>query len=221
MFVNAQRVRVTGTLMDKDSDIVKNDVLINVVGSSEEFFSDATGKFVLYINKRDSVKLFVQGYKIFKLYLGDSILHKEYFIKAKLERLTTTIGRAVLIRSAKSIKQIEVDISHLGEIPHELETPDIGMTSLISLLYDQFSKQGRNREKLKEQIFENNRRLVMNELYRFYNSYNIIKLPEKNFEDFTNFHQLPVEFFQNNTYYDISVTIKAYYKKYAALKGLW
>ena len=148
-------------------------------------------------------------------------MHKEYFIKAKLERLTTTIGRAVLIRSAKSIKQIEVDISHLGEIPHELETPDIGMTSLISLLYDQFSKQGRNREKLKEQIFENNRRLVMNELYRFYNSYNIIKLPEKNFEDFTNFHQLPVEFFQNNTYYDISVTIKAYYKKYAALKGLW
>ena len=221
LFVNAQRVRVTGTLMEQDTDIVKSDALINVVGSSEEFFTDVAGKFVLYINKKDSVKLFVQGYKTLKLYLGDSALRKEYFVKLKLAPIASVMGKAVLIRGAKNIKQIEVDISHLGEVPHELETPDIGMTSLISLLYDQFSKQGRNREKLKEQMFENNRRLVLNELYRFYNYNDIIKLPERYFEDFTNFHHLPVEFFQNNTYYDISVTIKAYYKKYAAAKGLW
>jgi hypothetical protein len=134
LLTTAQRVRVTGILMDKDSDIIKSDALINVVGSSEEFFSDAAGKFVLYISKKDSVKLFVQGYKTFKLYLGDSATHKEYFVKIKLEHIAGVIGKSVLIRGVKSIKQIELDISHLGEVPHDLETPNIGISSVISML---------------------------------------------------------------------------------------
>jgi hypothetical protein len=153
--------------------------------------------------------------------LRDSVIKKEYFVKTKLEHLAIIIQKPLLIRGAKNLKQIEVDISNMNQTPHELETPDISPMSVISLLYDQFSKSGRNREHLKEQIFENNRRLVLNELYRFYNYNKIIALPEKDFEDFTNFHHLPTDFIQNNTFYDVSVTIKAYYKKYAAIKGLW
>ena len=118
---NAQRVRVTGFLTEKDTDVVKDNVLINIVGTTESFFSDDAGRFVLYINKKDSVKFFVQGYKTFKLYLGDSVLRKEYRPKIRLERLSATTSKSVLIRGAKNLQQIEHDISTMNDLPHELE----------------------------------------------------------------------------------------------------
>ncbi|MFM2224295.1 MAG: hypothetical protein RJA07_497 [Bacteroidota bacterium] len=219
--VNAQRIRVTGLLMQKDTDIVKTDVLVNVVGSTEAFFTNDIGRFVMYMNKKDSIKLFVQGYKIFKLSLADSAQKKEYFVKIKLEILEASTQKAVLIRGPKNIKQIEKDIANGSLTPLELEAPQIGMTSVISLLYEQFSRRAQQRELLKEQIFNNNRRMVFNELYRFYNYYGLIDLPEKYFDGFTDYHQISLDFLQQNTYYDITVVLKAKYKQYAALKGLW
>ncbi|MEY4877211.1 MAG: hypothetical protein RL708_2360 [Bacteroidota bacterium] len=219
--VNAQRIRVTGLLMQKDTDIVKTDVLVNVVGSTEAFFTNDIGRFVMYMNKKDSIKLFVQGYKIFKLSLADSIQKKEYFVKIKLEILEASTQKAVLIRGPKNIKQIEKDIANASQTPPELEAPQIGMTSVISLLYEQFSRRAQQRELLKEQIFNNNRRMVFSELYRFYNYYGLFQLPEKYFDGFTDYHQISLEFLQQNTYYDITVALKAKYKQYAALKGLW
>jgi hypothetical protein len=219
--VNAQRIRVMGLVMEKDTDIVKTDVLVNIVGSTEAFFTNDIGRFVMYMNKKDSIKLFVQGYKIFKLSLIDSIPKKEYFVKIKLERLETSTQKAVIIRAPKNIKQIEKDIANASLTPPELEAPQIGMTSVISLLYEQFSRRAQQRELLKEQIFNNNRRMVFSELYRFYNYYGLFQLPEKYFDGFTDYHQISLDFLQQNTYYDITVALKAKYKQYAALKGLW
>jgi hypothetical protein len=218
---DAQRIRVTGVVMEKDTDVVKTDVLVNVVGSTEAFFTNDIGRFVMYMNKKDSIKLFVQGYQVFKLSLKDSALRKEYFVKIKLEKLVVSKEKAVLIRAPKNINQIEKDIANASITPPELDAPQIGMTSVISLLYEQFSRRAQQRELLKEQIFNNNRRMVFSELYRFYNYYGLFQLPEKHFDSFTDYHQISLEFLQQNTYYDITVELKAKYKQYAALKGLW
>jgi hypothetical protein len=219
--VNAQRVRVTGLVIEKDTDIIKTDKLVSVVGSTEAFFTNEVGRFLMYMNKKDTLSLFVQGYKLFKLSLADSALKKEYFVKVKLEKLEASTQKAVLIRGPKNINQIEKDIANASITPPELEAPNIAMTSVISLLYEQFSRRAQQRELLKEQIFNSNRRMVFAELYRFYNYNGLINLPEKYFNDFTDFHQLPLEFLQQNTYYDLTVTLKAKYKQYAAFKGLW
>jgi hypothetical protein len=218
---NAQRVRVTGVVMEKDTDIVKTDVLVNIVGSTEAFFTNDIGRFVMYINKKDSIKLFVQGYKAFKFSLLDSVARKEYFVKIKLEKLEVSKEKAVLIRAPKNISQIEKDIANASITPPELDAPQIGMTSVISLLYEQFSRRAQQRELLREQIFTNNRRMVFSELYRFYNYYGLFQLPEKHFDAFTDYHQISLDFLQQNTYYDITVALKARYKQYAALHGLW
>jgi hypothetical protein len=218
---NAQRVRVVGLVMEKDTDIIKTDVLVNIVGSTEAFFTNDVGRFVMYLNKKDSIKLFIQGYKVFKLSLIDSIPKKEYFVRIKLELLEASAQKAVLVRGPKNIKQIEKDIANASLTPPELAAPQIGMTSVISLLYEQFSRRAQQRELLKEQIFNNNRRMVFSELYRFYNYYGLFQLPEKHFDGFTDYHQISLAFLQQNTYYDITVALKAKYKQYAALKGLW
>jgi hypothetical protein len=218
---NAQRVRVTGFVIEKDTDIIHTDKLVSIVGTTEAFFTNEVGRFVMYMNKKDTLQLFVQGFKLFKLSLIDSSYKKEYFVKIKLEKLVASTQKAVLIRGAKVINQIEKDIQNASITPPELEAPNISMTSVISLLYEQFSRRAQQRELLKEQIFNNNRRMVFAELYRYYNYYGLFELPEKYFNDFTDYHQLPLEFLQQNTYYDITVTLKTKYKQYAALKGLW
>jgi hypothetical protein len=54
----------------------------------------------------------------------------------------------------------------------------------------------------------------------YYNEKKITDLPEKNFDDFIKFCNLPLDYLKNHSDYEIMKTITTDYKKYIRLSGL-
>jgi len=137
-----------------------------------------------------------------------------------IEPLSTGLSQGVIIKGHKSLEEIEAERKKLGTTPKELDRPAMVITSPISALYEMFSGQAQQREKLKGQIKEADRRKIFKELLNYYNDNGLIDLPEKNYEEFIDFCNLPIEFLKYNSDYEITKTIIAQYNKYGRQSGL-
>jgi hypothetical protein len=189
------------------------DKLVYFVGTSESAFTNYKGLLVCYLSKRDTAKLFIQGFQVSTICLKDSTLKKDYAIKINMQTPLSYLN-PVLVRPVKSFDQLAKDLEKYRTIPKELQKPEISPTSPITALYELFSKHAQNRDKLREQVGENNKRVYLNKLYRFYNYHGITMLDESNFDAFTDFHKLPLSFFAQNDFYDITQTLSSFYKAY-------
>src|SRR5437773_2370940 len=79
--------------------------------------------------------------------------------------------------------------------PKELEKPEVdAFQSPISALYELLSARAHEREKLKQQMTDDNRRKVLRELLSYYNENGLIDLPEDHYDDFINFSNLSLNF---------------------------
>ncbi|HWB61866.1 MAG TPA: hypothetical protein VG603_00035 [Chitinophagales bacterium] len=182
--------------------------------------TDGQGELLETIDKRDTLFLFYPGYKARQFSVADSALKKQYSLTFLLEPFTTGLKTDVVIKAPKTLEQIEEERKKLGITPKELERPEIVFTSPISALYDVLSRRAKEREKLKTQITEDERRKIFKELLNYYNERKVIDLPEDHYDDFINFCNLPLEFLKNHTDYEIMKTISTMYEKYARLSGL-
>ena len=108
----------------------------------------------------------------------------------------------------------------MGITPKELDRPEMIITSPISALYEMFSGRAKEREKLKGQMKKDERRKIFKELLNYYNENGLIDLPEKNYDAFIDFCNLPVEFLKYNSDYEITKTIVTQYNKYGRQSGL-
>lgn len=182
--------------------------------------TDGKGNCTFIAQKNDTLFLFYPGYRTTKFSVADSALKTEYVLKIALEPLSTGLNQPVIIKPEKTLEEIEADRKKLGITPKELERPEISFTSPISALYEILSGRAKEREKLKEQIKEDDRRKIFRELLDYYNENDLIDLPEKYYDDFINFCNLPIEFLKYNTDYEITKTILEQYKKYSRLNGI-
>jgi hypothetical protein len=183
--------------------------------------TDANGLANLKINKTDTLFLFYPGYRTTKFMITDTVKRAEYSLNISIEPLTTGLNQSVIIKAPKTLEQIEEERKKLGITPKELDRPVIQpFTSPISALYEILSSRAQEREKLKKQMKEDDRRRIFKELLRYYNENELIDLPEAHYDDFIDFCNLPLEFLKYSSDYEITKTIIDNYKKYSRLSGL-
>jgi hypothetical protein len=60
---------------------------------------------------------------------------------------------------------------------------------------------------------------VLKQLFRLYNNYNIINLDEDEYDRFITFLNMPYEFLQHTSDYDLAVAIKRSYAGYSKDQG--
>ncbi|MDB5283126.1 MAG: hypothetical protein JWO06_2201, partial [Bacteroidota bacterium] len=189
--------------------------------SSITFATDAKGYVQDNIHKGDILFLFYPGYKTMQFTVADSALKQQYTLHFQMEPLSTGLNQGVTIRGAKSLPKIEEERRKLGQTPKELQRPEINpFTSPISALYEILSARAKEREKLKKQIVEDDRRKIFKELLDYYNENHLIDLPKDHYEDFINYCNLPLDFLKYNTDYEITKTVVTLFGKYSRVSGL-
>jgi len=187
---------------------------------SETFATDASGFAEHLIYQHDTLFVFFPGYKTIQVSVTDSVGKSEYALFIFLSPFAIGL-HDVVVKAPKTLEQIEAERKRLGITPKELERPEIQpFSSPISALYEVFSARAKEREKLKGQIQEDDRQKVFKELLTYYNEKKITDLPEKNFDDFIKFCNLPLDYLKNHSDYEIMKTITTDYKKYIRLSGL-
>ncbi|MCW5908224.1 MAG: hypothetical protein KIS94_10215 [Chitinophagales bacterium] len=220
---NAQRDTVTLKLYVFDSYTQKALSGVSIINpnSSATNATDANGLANLKINKTDTLFLFYPGYRTTKFMITDTVARAEYSLNISIEPLTTGLNQAVIIKAPKTLEQIEDERKRLGLTPKELDRPIIQpFTSPISALYEILSSRAQEREKLKKQIKEDDRRRIFKELLHYYNENELIDLPEAYYDDFIDFCNLPLEFLKYSSDYEITKTVIDNYKKYSRLSGI-
>ncbi len=219
-FAQTDTVRIKGSIADSYTKRAVSGVSIINPKSSASVATDSKGYFEATINRTDTLFLFLPGYRTTKFSVTDSVNKDIYILHLVIEPMSTGLNRDVVIKAPKTLEQIEEDRKKLGLTPKELDRPDLVITSPISALYEMFSGHARQREKLKGQIKEADRRKIFKELLNYYNANGLIDLPEKNYEEFIDFCDLPIEFLKYNSDYEITKTIISQYNKYGRQSGL-
>lgn len=186
---------------------------------SETFATDGSGYAEHNIHQRDTLFIFFPGYKTIQISVADSAIKSEYTLYIFLTPFAIGL-HDVVVKAPKTLEQIEDERKRLGITPKELDRPKMEISSPISALYEVFSERAKEREKLKGQMKEDERQKVFKELLTYYNEKKVIDLPERNFDDFIKFCDLPLDYLKTHTDYEIMKTITTYYKKYIRLSGL-
>jgi hypothetical protein len=221
VFSQSDTVRIKVSVHDSYTKRALSGVSVINPKSNVTISTDGKGTFDALIHRTDTLFLFFPGYQTTKFSVSDSAVKNEYALHFVMEPLTTALSQPVIIRAAKTIEQIEAERKKLGITPKELERPEIEpFTSPISALYEILSSRAKEREKLKAQIKEDERRKIFKELLNYYNENQLIDLPEKNYEEFIDYCNLPIDYLKYNSDYEITKTIISLYKKYARQSGL-
>ncbi len=213
-------VRLRGSVYDDFTKRAISGISIVNPKSSITVATDSKGFFETVINRTDTLFLFMPGYRTARFSVADSVKKNLYFLHLAIEPLSTGLNQSVIIKAPKSLEDIEAERKKLGATPKELDRPAISITSPISALYEYLSGKAHEREKLKEQMKEDERRRIFKDLLNYYNENALIDLPEKNYDEFIDFCNLPTDFLKYNTDYEITKTIVTQYNKYARQSGL-
>jgi len=213
-------VHIKGSIADSYTKRAVSGISIINPKSSFTIATDSKGFFEATINRSDTLFLFMPGYHTTRFSVSDSAKKDNYILHLQIEPLTTGLNQAVVIKATKSLEEIEAERKKLGATPKELDRPAVSFSSPISALYEYLSGRAQEREKLKKQIKEDERRRIFKELLNYYNENGLIDLPEKHYDAFIDFCNLPVDFLKYSSDYEITKTVIAQYNKYGRQSGL-
>jgi hypothetical protein len=212
-------VKISGTVIDiYNRDPVSGvSVIIPKVGTSIP--TDGMGRFTITCYKRDTLFLFLYGYQTLRFSMADSVAKTEYHPVFEYDRLTATTSRAIVVHPKGTLNDIGKEREKLGQIPKELQQPNVPLTSPISALYELLSNRAKERTKLREQMQADDRTRIYHELFDYYKEAGLFDLPDEYYDQFINYLNLPVDFLKHNTDYTITKTILDAYKKFGLQKG--
>lgn len=219
-FSQTDTVRLKGSIYDNFTKRALVGVSIVNPKSSITVATDSKGYFDVLIHRTDTLFLFMPGYHTTRFSVVDSTPKSLYFLHLAIEPLSTGLNQAVVIKAPKSLEEIEAERRKMGITPKELDRPAVVITSPISALYEYFSGMARQREKLKAQMKDDETRRIFKELLNYYNENGLIDLPEKNYDEFIDFCNLPADFLKSSSDYEITKTIVTMYNKYGRQSGL-
>ncbi|MFN8310239.1 MAG: hypothetical protein U0T73_09785 [Chitinophagales bacterium] len=185
----------------------------------QSFVSDFNGNFRVACLKRDTLFLFLTGYQTQRFSMADSASKSEYHPSFMFERFTYTPSRPAIVTPKKDLDDIAEERKKLGQIPKELQTPEISYTSPISALYELLSNRAQERKKLRQQMEDDNRRRIFKELFDYYKESKLFDLPNEYYDEFIDYLGLPSEFLRYNSDYDITKLIMDRYRHFGVEKG--
>lgn len=181
--------------------------------------TDMEGVVDIKGDKGTGLFLFYPGYRTTRLILTDSAGKKSYNMYIAIEPLSASLNQPVVIKAPKTLEDIEAERKKLGITPRELQKPEVVFTSPITALYDILSNRAKERDKLREQIAEDDKRRIFKELLLYYNENGLMDLPEEYFEDFITYCNLPTDYLKVSTDYEITKTVIGLYKRYGLDRG--
>lgn len=178
------------------------------------FSANKDGYFNLKMHQSDSLIILKNGHVPTKLTLKDSIPKSEYFVTLVLQRTPQELTE-VQIHAIRTHQQIRHEINKLYIKQTDINPDARPLISPISYLYELLSKHEKEKRFAAKLETEEAKRIVLKDLFRLYNSYNIIDLDEEEYDRFITFLNMPYDYLQNTSDYDLAINIKRMYAGYS------
>ena len=216
----AQPITLSGKVIDGYTKRPISGVSVIVAEQNVSYMTDAQGRFSLACDKHDTLYLFFPGYKTIRFSVSDSASgSNSYFVNLTFNPLSTSLSQPVIVRPKKDLDQIEKERKQLGSMPRELMKPEIEFMSPISAIYDLVSARAKERNKLRKQYLDDERRRVYRELFNYFKEKQLFDLPEEYYDQFIDYMNLPIDFLRESSDYTITKTLVDNYKKFGVDRG--
>ncbi|MFN8275985.1 MAG: hypothetical protein U0T84_00745 [Chitinophagales bacterium] len=214
-----QEVFIRGHIADAWDQRPVSGVSVINPREGQSYVSDFSGNFNISCQKRDTLFLFLSGYQTIRFSMADSAMKPEYKLLLSFERLVYGSTRPIIVKPKKDLDDIEAERKKLGQIPKELQTPEISYTSPISALYELLSNRAQERKKLRQQMEDDNRRRIFKELFDYYKEAHLFDLPNEYYDEFIDYLGLPSEFLRYNSDYEITKVVMDRYRHFGVDRG--
>lgn len=216
----AQSITLSGKVIDGYTQRPVSGVSVIVAEQNVSYMTDGQGRFSLACDKQDTLFLFFPGYKTIRFTVSDSLSQSSsYFVNLTFNPLTATTSQPVIVRPKKDLSQIEKERKNLGSMPRELIKPEVEFMSPISAIYDLVSARAKERNKLRKQYLDDERRRVYRELFDYFKEKQLFDLPEEYYDQFIDYMNLPIDFLRESSDYTITKTLLDNYKKFGIDRG--
>lgn len=182
------------------------------------FSANKDGYFTTKILRTDSLLILKKGHVPTKLLFRDSVQRQEYNVVVELQRLPQELTE-VQISAIRTHQQIREEINSLYVKQTDINPDARPFTNPLSYLYELLSKHEKDKHLAAQLETEEAKRIVLKDLFRLYNSYNIIDLDEDEYDRFINYLNMPYDYLQHTSDYDLAVSIKRMYAGYTREKG--
>ncbi len=215
----AAQISVTGTIRDKETKRPLSYAFVINQRTQNGVFADQKGHFTLTALPTDSLLFSLTGYNYTKVFLKDSVLKTSYNLNVYL-----TVKRVQLkeftIKAPKTYDQIirELEVAERSKVA---ATPLAdAISSPITYLYNQFSREGKARTKIAELRSEDAKMELLRELFTRYMVAHIIDIDELQVDDFIKYSNLSNNYTQFETEYELVVYVKELFVKYKQYRGI-
>ncbi len=182
------------------------------------FSTNKEGFFTAKMLKSDSLLILRRGHVPTKVTFKDSTFRNEYNVVVVMQRTPLELTE-VQISAIRTHQQIREQINRLYIKNTDLNPDARPMTNPLSYLYELLSKHEKEKRVASQLETEEQKRIILKDLFRLYNNYNIINLDEDEYDRFITYLNMPYNYLQQTSDYDLAVSIKRMYAGYAKDKS--
>lgn len=217
IFAQQNEIQVNAKIVDENNnpvpfaDIAFRRLQLGFSASKEGFF---TTKML----QSDSLLILKKGHVPTKLTFKDSVFRTEYSVVLILPRTPLELTE-VQISAIRTHQQIRQEINKLYVKNTDLNPDARPFTNPLSYLYELLSKREKEKRFASQLETEEAKRIVLKDLFRLYNNYNIIDLDEDEYDRFITYLNMPYSFLQQTSDYDLAVNIKRMFAGYSKDKS--
>jgi len=215
----AAQITVTGTIRDKETNRALPYAFVINQRTQNGIFADQKGQFTLSALQTDSLLFSLTGYNYTKVLLKDSIPKATLTLAIYLTVKSVQL-RQFTIKAPKTYEQIikELEVAERTKIA---ATPLAdAISSPITYLYNQFSREGKARTKIAALRSEDAKMELLRELFTRYMVAHIIDIDELQVDDFIKYSNLTSNYQQFETEYELVVYVKELFVKYKQHRGI-
>jgi hypothetical protein len=134
-------------------------------------------------------------------------------VLAYIDRLPQEVAE-VVVKPLKTLEQIKEERAALAMVDTRMVSGINILESPITALYQAFSKKEQNKRWIAAQVYRDDQRKVVQELLRLYVAYDIIDLPEADFDSFMLFLNLDDDFLKTASELELITYIKDKYEHF-------
>lgn len=213
---DCDEVYIYGKITDSSAVNAFYNMMVVNTTTGRAVFGSANGSFSTYCHEGDSITISIKGIKPlgFKV-KADENCQMRFDTTVYLRQETI---RAVVIKPLKTLKQIKEEREALAKRETKTVKGVNVIESPITALYQALSKKEKAKRWLAEQRYQDSQRAVLKDLIKLYTTYDIMNLPEDEFDQFIDFLNIDVDFLKTASEMELVTFIKDKYEHYQSLK---
>jgi len=185
-----------------------------------QFRSNADGTFQVKMNKGDTLLVIAEGYTSKKVLLRDSANKKVYYVRVLLKPIQFNLPEVKIFPDI-SLDTVRRNISLLNQKPqltYNFTSPFEAIESPFSYLWEQFSKQEKDKRLVVQLQNRDQFNKVMYELLDISNKNGLIHLDKMEYISFIQYCGFTSDYLQHASQYSVFNTIKQRFDSYESQK---